>query len=173
MTKTFSQVLFLLEQEVRSSAAADSQQSFFDGTIWLLMIVPLVATFLLAWYNKKSKQRVREFTDEDFERDVLGAHDPVLVHFYREWSIGDQCMIAQVENMASRKPPYDVGFVNVDRNRGVMERFPHVEPPALLFFINGERVFQSKGVFDGEDVHVELMDIMERHQRRGAMGQQR
>ncbi len=157
---------FFLAGQGQISRAVQSQDGFFDGTIWVIVVVPLVAMFVIAIMNKKSKQTVREYTDADFDDDVLGSPVPVLVHFYREWSIGDQCMIAQVENMASRRPPYEVGFVNVDHNEGLLERFKHVEPPALLFFIQGEKVFQSRGVFDADDVHAEVMDLMERHTRR-------
>ncbi len=165
MNLAFYITVFFLQDQVRHSPATDSQDGFFDNTIWFVMIVPLVVMFVVAIWNRKPKQTVREFTDADFDAGVLKAEHPVLVHFYRAWSIGDQCMIEQVENMASRKPPYEVGFVNADKNEILLKRYKNVESPALMFFIHGERVFQSRGVFDGEDVHAELMDLMERHQR--------
>ncbi|MFT7616474.1 MAG: thioredoxin 1 [Planctomycetota bacterium] len=158
-------IFFLVDGNARSAAAHKSQDGFFDGTIWFLVLVPIIAMFVIAVINRKSKQNVREYSDADFDADVIGSETPVLIHLYREWSIGDQVLIAQVETMASRRPPYKVGFVNSDKNEGLRKRFEKVDAPALLFFIDGERVFQSKGVFDAEDVHAELLDLMERAQR--------
>ncbi|MCB9832387.1 MAG: hypothetical protein H6807_07925 [Planctomycetes bacterium] len=154
------------DEAPRRNPSDRSQDGFFSANIWLIVLLPLVAAFLLAWYNKKQKQTVREYGDADFDQDVLGNDDPVLVHFYREWSIGDQCMVQQVEKMASRRPPYRVGFVNVDRNEGLKERYGHIEPPALVLFLGGERVFQCRGVFDEADVHEEVLAVIAR-QRRG------
>ncbi len=156
-----------LEGEPPRLPASRSQEGFFAANIWLLVLLPLLAAFLLAWFNKKKKQTVREYSDADFESDVIASEEPVLVHFYREWSIGDQCMVQQVEKMASRRPPYRVGFVNVDRNDGIKERYGHIEPPALVLFMGGKRVFQCRGVFDEADVHEELVDVIAREERAG------
>ena len=146
--------------------AHESQDGFFSGILWLLVLGPAVIALAIAIYNKKSKQTVEEFGADEFEEAVLRSELPVLVHFYRSWSIGDQVMIAQVEKLATQTGgEFRVGFVDVEKDPSVLELYSHIEPPALLLFAGGRRVFHCEGVFDEADVMTEVHDAIERWRR--------
>ncbi|MCA9320286.1 MAG: thioredoxin family protein [Planctomycetes bacterium] len=148
-------------QEV-ARRAQESQDGFFGGTMWLLIAVPVLAAIVVGAKNRYRKQTVREFHTGDFDREVLQSPVPTLVHFYRPWSIGDQCMIAQVEKIASKAHGFRVGFADMEKNPQLLSLFSNIGGPALLFFADGERKFQCEGVFDEADVMAEIREVMAR-----------
>ena len=158
-------IFFLQAASAAADQARESQEGFWDFTIWLIIGVPLVIAIVLAWANKLPYQEVAEFDPGNFGERVLDSETPTLVHFYHNWSIGDQVMIAQVEKIASRARDFAVGFVDVGRHPQMLELFSHIEPPALLLFAGGERIFQCEGVFDEADVIEEVRDAITRWRR--------
>ncbi len=154
-------LLFLLET-TPADQARESQEGFFGFTLWLLILIPLIGALILAKLNRYKKQTVTEFTGEGFEEDVLRSPEPVLVHFYRPWSIGDQCMISQVEKIAANARDFKVGFVDVEKYPELLNLYSHIGAPALLLFAGGRRVFQCEGVFDEADVRAEVQDVLRR-----------
>ena len=154
-------LLFLIENAA-ADQARKSQQGFFDFTLWLFILVPLIGAFILARLNRYKKQTVAEFSGERFEDDVIHGPEPVLVHFYRPWSIGDQCMISQVEKIAANARGYKVGFVDVEKSPELLSLYSHIGAPALLLFSGGRRVFQCEGVFDEADVRAEVQEVLRR-----------
>ncbi len=154
-------LLFLLENGA-ADRARESQEGFFSFTLWLFILVPLIGAFVLAKLNRYKKQTVTEFTGDRFEEEVLHGPEPVLVHFYRPWSIGDQCMISQVEKIAANARGYKVGFVDVEKSPELLNLYSHIGAPALLLFSGGRRVFQCEGVFDAADVRAEVQEVLRR-----------
>jgi thioredoxin-like negative regulator of GroEL len=110
-------------------------------------------------------------TDEDFEKTVLASAKPVLVHFYRTWSIGDRVMINQARRLAERNgDALSVVWLDVDQCPATVGRFSHVETPAFLFFADGRCLFHCEGVVDEADVHREMWDAHAKHLRKAQGG---
>tara|TARA_R110002126_G_scaffold3477_1_gene19801 strand:+ start:6170 stop:6496 length:327 start_codon:yes stop_codon:yes gene_type:complete len=87
-----------------------------------------------------------EFTDSNFEAEVLNSDKPVLVDFWAEWCGPCRMIGPVVEEMAGE---YDgkakIGKVNVDNNPEISVKYGIRSIPALLIFKNGEVVDQIVG----------------------------
>lgn len=87
-----------------------------------------------------------EFTDGNFEAEVINSDKPVLVDFWAEWCGPCRMIGPVVEEMAGE---YDgkakIGKVNVDNNPEISVKYGIRSIPALLIFKNGEVVDQIVG----------------------------
>jgi thioredoxin 1 len=88
-----------------------------------------------------------EFTDSNFQSDVLESSVPVLVDFWAPWCgpcrmIGPTIEELAVENAGSFK----VGKVNVDDNNGLAMTYNVASIPTIMIFSGGRLVQQFMGV---------------------------
>ncbi len=101
-----------------------------------------------------------EFTDQNFEEQVLKSDKPVLVDFWATWCMPCRAISSAVESVAQQfSGRAVVGKVNVDDNINVTARYHITGIPALLLFKNGEVAEQLSGVKPKE----ELVKLIERH----------
>jgi thioredoxin 1 len=87
----------------------------------------------------ESNNNMAEFTDSNFEQEVLKSEKPVLVDFWAEWCAPCRMMSPTVEALAGEYAGRaKVGKLNVDENQNVTTRYKIRGIPALLLFKNGE-----------------------------------
>ena len=91
-------------------------------------------------------EHVTEFTDQNFESEVLQAGTPVVVDFWAEWC-GPCKAIAPVIDELSEEYLGKVKFgkINVDFNQQTAMNYGIRSIPSLLFFNNGSVVNQIIG----------------------------
>jgi thioredoxin 1 len=80
-----------------------------------------------------------EFSDQNFEEDVLKSAQPVLVDFWATWCAPCRMMSPTVDVIAAEYAGRaKVGKLNVDENMTVASRFGIRSIPTLLLFKDGQ-----------------------------------
>ena len=81
----------------------------------------------------------KEFTDENFEQEVLGSEVPVLVDFWGEGCGPCVAMTPVLEELAAEyKEKVKIGKVDVYANPSISSRYWIRSIPSFLFFKDGE-----------------------------------
>jgi len=103
---------------------------------------------------------VQQFTDQNFEAEVLKSDKPVLVDFWAEWCAPCRMMAPAVEAIAAQYADRaKVGKLNVDENQSSAGRYNIRGIPTLLLFKNGEIEEQHVGVTSKDAI----AKMLERH----------
>ncbi|RMH76876.1 MAG: thioredoxin [Calditrichaeota bacterium] len=102
-----------------------------------------------------------EFTDANFDSDVLKSPTPVLVDFWAAWC-GPCRMIAPViEELASEyEGKVKIGKLNVDENPQTAMRFGVRSIPTLLIFKDGQVVDQIVGAWPKTAIEERLKAVV-------------
>ncbi len=101
-----------------------------------------------------------EFTDQNFEQEVLKSDKPVLVDFWAEWCGPCRLMAPTVEALAGEySDRAKVGKLNVDENQSVTSRFNIRGIPTLLLFKDGQIQQQWVGATSKDAI----VKILEKH----------
>ncbi len=90
---------------------------------------------------------LKEFTDNNFNDEVIGSSLPVIVDFWAEWCGPCKMLTPIIADIAKE---YDgkvvIGKVNVDDNPQVAAKYGINSIPSLLFFKNGQVIEQHTGL---------------------------
>ncbi|MGH9396239.1 MAG: thioredoxin [Terriglobia bacterium] len=99
-----------------------------------------------------------EFTDQNFEEQVLKSPKPVLVDFWAPWCAPCRMMGPTVEAVASDYADRAiVGKLNVDDNQAIAGKYNIRGIPSLLLFKGGEVQEQVVGA-TSKDVIIKMID---------------
>ena len=89
----------------------------------------------------------REFTDANFQNEVLDSDQPVLVDFWATWCGPCRAVGPTIEELADQ---YDgvvkVGKLNIDENPRASSGFDIHSIPAVLLFQDGKVIEKLVGV---------------------------
>ncbi len=101
---------------------------------------------------------ILEFSDQNFEQEVLKSDKPVLVDFWAEWCAPCRMIGPAVEAIAGEYAGRaKVGKLNVDENQSVTSRYNIRSIPTLLIFKNGEIKEQLVGTTSKDNL-AKLLD---------------
>jgi thioredoxin 1 len=101
---------------------------------------------------------IETFTDESWEKQVLGSDKPVLVDFWAEWCAPCKAMVPDLEATARKYAGrVRVGKLNVEENDRVPFQYGITAMPTLLLFRAGKVVEQRVGKM-GKEQLAKLLD---------------
>jgi thioredoxin 1 len=102
--------------------------------------------------DRMASQNVVEFTDQNFEQEVLRSDQPVLVDFWAEWCMPCRMLAPTIEKIAQQYAGrVKVGKLDTDSNRDVSVKYGISAIPTVILFNNGEVAQKFVGLRQEKD----------------------
>ena len=99
-----------------------------------------------------ASENVVEFTDENFENEVLKSSQPVLVDFWAEWCMPCRMLAPTIEKIADAYAgKVKVGKVDTDSNREISIKYGISAIPTVILFKDGQVAQKFVGLRQEKD----------------------
>lgn len=99
----------------------------------------------------------KEFTEDNFEDEVLSAPEPVLVDFWAEWCMPCKALGPTIDELATDYAGrVKVGKVNTDVHQSLSAQFGISAIPTVILFTGGEVKEKFVGLRSKKDFAMSL-----------------
>ena len=106
-----------------------------------------------------ASELVKEFTDDNFDSEVLKAEVPVLVDFWAEWCMPCRMLAPTIDQVAADfDGKVKVGKVDTDANRNTAVNYAISAIPTVILFKGGEPVKKFVGLTSKDDLSAALSE---------------
>jgi thioredoxin 1 len=103
---------------------------------------------------------VKQFTDANFDSDVLKSSQPVLVDFWAEWCGPCRALAPTIDSLADEfKGKAAIGKVDVDSNQAVAAKFGISAIPTVLVFKDGKLQKKFVGLTGKDQLKNALVEL--------------
>ncbi len=104
---------------------------------------------------------VVEFTEQNFETEVLKSPVPVLVDFWAEWCGPCKMLTPIIDQVAAENgAAIKVGKLNIDNAPAIASRYGVSSIPTLLFVKNGAVVEQHVGMLAKKILDAKIIQFL-------------
>lgn len=99
-----------------------------------------------------ANENLHQFTDQNFEQEVLQSDTPVLVDFWAEWCMPCRMLGPTIEKLADAYAgKIKVGKVDTDANRNISMKYGISSIPTVMIFKNGQVIQTFVGLRNEKD----------------------
>lgn len=107
-----------------------------------------------------ASEHVKEFTDSNFETEVLNSSEPVLVDFWAEWCMPCRALAPTIDKIANEYAgKVKVGKVDTDSNRDVSIKFGIQAIPTVILFKDGQVAQKFVGLKQERDFKAAIDEV--------------
>ena len=104
---------------------------------------------------------VREFTDANFDAEVLKASTPVLVDFWAEWCMPCRMLSPTIDAVADEfAGKIKVGKVDTDSNRDTAVKYQINAIPTVILFKGGQVAKKFVGLTNKDDLSRAINEVV-------------
>jgi thioredoxin 1 len=108
-----------------------------------------------------ASENIKEITDQNFQQEVAGSAQPVLLDFWAEWCMPCRMLGPTIEKLASDYAgKVTVGKVDTDANRDISMKFGISAIPTVLLFKDGQVIQKFVGLRNEKDFRAALDEAL-------------
>ena len=86
-----------------------------------------------------ASENVKEFTDQNFDTEVINSNQPVLVDFWAEWCMPCRMLAPTIEKLAQDYVGrVKIGKLDTDSNRDTSMKYGISAIPTVILFREGQ-----------------------------------
>lgn len=98
-----------------------------------------------------------EFTDANFDTDVLNSDQPVLVDFWAEWCMPCKALSPTIDELASEfAGKVKIGKLNTENNTDTPVKYDVQAIPTIVVFHKGDVAHRFVGLTSKKDIKAAL-----------------
>ncbi len=107
-----------------------------------------------------ASEHIKEFTDENFQEEVLQSDVPVLVDFWAEWCMPCRMLAPTIDELAGEwAGKVKVGKIDTDKARNTSIEYKITAIPTVIIFKSGEVAKKFVGLTNKNDLQAALEDL--------------
>ena len=108
-----------------------------------------------------ASENVKEFTDSNFQQEVIDSDKPVLADFWAEWCMPCKMLAPVIDKVAAAYAgKVVVGKVDTDSNRDVSIKYGINAIPTVILFNKGQVVTKFVGLKSEKDFKAALDQVL-------------